>query len=69
MDAVIEVAAAEGMALMVSPKVSTVKVAIQVVTLVSAATSVLRSLISQGRTSRSAVAPDYIFNEGGLAVA
>lgn len=70
MDAVIEVVAAECVALMTSPKVKTHKVISEVVTLISVATtSVLRSLISQGNTSRSAVSPDYNFNEGGLAVA
>jgi hypothetical protein len=69
MNAVIEVVAAEGVALMTSPKVKTHKVISKVVTLISVATtSVLRSLISQGATSRNAVSPDYTL-EGGLAVA
>lgn len=70
MNAVIEVVAAEAVMLMASPKVKTHKVISEVVTLISVVTtSILRSLISQGSTSRSAVSPDYIFNEGGLAVA
>jgi hypothetical protein len=70
MDAVIEVVAAEGIALMTSPKVKAHKVIAEVVTLISVVTtSILRSLISQGSTSRSAISPDYITFEGGLAVA
>lgn len=69
MDVVIEVVAAEGVALMTVLRVKTVKVASKVVTLISVATtSVLRSL-RQGRTSLSAVSPDASSFEGGLAVA
>lgn len=69
MDVVIEVVAAEGIALMAVPKVKTQKVIAEVVTLVSVVTtSVLRAL-RQGRSSQNAVSPVSTFMNGGLAVA
>ena len=69
MNAVIEVVAAEAVMLMTSPKTKTQKVFSEVRTLISVATtSVLRALISQGSTSRSAISPVLTF-EGGKAVA
>lgn len=68
MDARIEVVAAECVAFMASPKVKTVKVISGVVTLLSTfTTSILRSLTAFGRSSISAVAPDFSIN-GGAAV-
>jgi hypothetical protein len=68
MDVRIEVVAAECVAFIASPKVGTIKVVSEVVTLLSVfTTSILRSLTAFGRSSISAVAPDFSFY-GGAAV-
>lgn len=69
MDVVIEVEAAEGMALMTAVKTKTVKVIAKVVTLIGVVTTSILRTLRQGRTSLSAVSPDLSNFKGGLAVA
>jgi hypothetical protein len=70
MDAVIEVVAMGAQAQLVALRITVTKAVQKVVVLVSTVTtSILRAITSQGRTSRSAVAPDNTLYEGGTAAA